>query len=400
MRNEQDYIKKNNMDKLPNVLCTLMDTLLGTNQLLSWRISGESNIILSLKFGQGEYESQNQGMQYFRPKSISSVQRDKQRQEDYWKSSKQERGGHSAGFTAGNTSHHAQSDWHIAGGMEGRDCSILTNVSPLECDIQTSTPQNNSFKQSHLGRHMANNTLAVETEDAMCGPDYCKHDSCTQSDNIMVSRVKVQTDGPKRLDKENMTKKIKFLHNHSQTDLKQYSDTSSNTELFVGKHKETKTFHPSRHVQTITRSSAPKSTMTVFSDQNSSTDDASDLHHVNVPDIENTPISQKLSLDICEPSFSQLTQQPKPQTHTPEAQNHQACIDDVDTPTDQPTKILCNATSLAVMESVIRDSFQEVSDSLTTTNASKVLDSMARPKASTDRRKARLAFYKAKSGIT
>jgi hypothetical protein len=342
-----------------------MDTLLVNNQLLSWRISGESNIILSLKFRQDdEGVCPNQGMQYFRPKSISALQRDRQRQEDYWKSGEQDRqGGHAADFTAGTTYGHVESDsCNTFGGVEGKDSGIATNLSSLNCDIHTSSPKHSSsIKRSCLGVHAANNTMSVETTDAKCGSEYFKTENYTQSDNIVMRKVKTQTDCPKGIDKGNLTKKIKFIHNQMQTDLKEYSETSCNTEWLAGENKETNTYHPSRHIQTIAKPSSAKSTMTVSFDKNMSTNDSCDLDPCglddNISQNDRTTIDQQLPVDIYLPSSLPLTEPSEPEIVSPEPGYHQLEL-------------------------------QEISDT------------MAKIVASTERRKARLAYYKAKSGIT
>jgi hypothetical protein len=367
------------MDKLPNVLSTLMDTLLVDNHLLSWRISGESQIILSLKFGQGESVCPK-GMQYFRPKSISSVQRDRQRQEEYWKNSKQEReggyGGGGANCPDGATFCQAPHDsGNTIGGREGKDSGIETNLSPLPCHIFSSTPEHNfQLKPSQPGVHACNNTMLVDTADATCGPDHCKVESYSQSDNVTVARVKTQTDQPIRKDKQNMTMKTKLIHNHSQTELKQYFNTSTSTDLFVGNNKETKTYHPSRHVQTVKMHSAAKSTMTVSSDKNLSTEDLYDLHD-NESQTEGTPNPHHLSVDIHPASSTPTMEHFEPQLSSPIAEAPSSFVDNS---TDQPT-----------------ETPQEISQ--------EAAASMARIewyKKSSERSKARIAYYKSISGVT
>lgn len=289
------------MDKLPTMLCTFMDMLLHNNKLISWRISGESNVILSLKFDQGNGVIHSD--QYFKAKSVGSIQRDKQRQQQYWDSIQSGGGGgyRQGGYEPDSVTEESNTDSgknQKGESVNRKDQTLLdsglvndTTFSPsMNSKPAFSTPLSHSHSTwtspdlVDTGINTLCSSVYVAKMDAQSGPDNVPTNSHTQSEPIDVKSVKLQTGRPEGKDKGNMTKPIRYTADHCQTDIMEFCHASCDTEFLDGQHKHTMTVHPSRHVQTLSRQTKPKSTMTISATKSTDTGDSDQLDTSPLPE--------------------------------------------------------------------------------------------------------------------
>jgi hypothetical protein len=385
------------MDKLPTMLCTFMDMLLHNNKLISWRISGENSVILSLKFDQGNEVLH--GNQYFKAKSVGSIQRDKQRQQQYWDSIQCAGGYRQGGYEQESVTEEYNADIgnsHKGESVTGKDQTLLdsglvnttTFSPPMNTKPTSSTPLSHSQSTCtstdfvDTGINTLCSSVHVVTMDAQSGPDNMPINNYTQSEPIDVKNVKFQTDRPEGKEKGNMTKPIRYMADHCQTDSKELCHASCDTDFLKGEHKHTMTVHPSRHVQTLSKQTKVKSTMTISATKATDTGDS--------PDQQDTlPLPE--SYLACSPSSTHAVS-----TNSIQEYNHcestMHTLDLSDQKLSHEPQQMTTTAFMSLLDAAATTAVNNITDSQA--------DSISKFKAARNRQTERIAFYKSQSGVT